>query len=49
MKNSEVGSPGLGQVVLEKNERTTVFFTTNTPILQYSNTPELICRLGPEA
>jgi hypothetical protein len=25
--------------VLEKNERTTAFFITNTPALQYSSTP----------
>jgi len=26
-----------------------LFFITNTPILQYSNTPELVSSLGPEA
>ena len=36
MKNSEVGSPGLGQGVLKKNQGTTASFITNTPILHHS-------------
>ena len=35
MNNSEVGSPGLGQGVMEKNHGTTVSLITNTPILHH--------------
>ena len=36
MKNSELGSRGLGQGVLKKNQGTTASFITNTPVLHYS-------------